>query len=649
MREAMSGMAFQHPGVTRTVDTIEEDGVLGFLAPFYRGMTLRKLINERIGKLKEGEVPQQPIFALPEIVSILTRVCEAVHYVHTYHKLCHLDLKPENVLITNVDNLDKLQLGDLVVMDFGLSKSLDRKTRSSMYLSGGTLAYMAPEQAEGQQKSRGTWTDVHAMGMILFECCTGTAVMGKKIRYPSDRWPKHIPSTVDELIAASIEDEPSERIQTVAEFSEKLTKTLSKSKPKSGPKSKPITPIPEVIKNQILPNVMGKVTKAASRPLWQFWALGGVLVSMLLLLLLWFAMPTECKSGEVRACGTSTDVGECRKGQERCAGGKWSGVCEGERKARAEVCNGRDDDCDGVIDNNAQCPSGQLCSNGKCSCVAGTRQIMEIGGTSIAVRCIPAGSFMMGSPDNEPGRDSNEGPQRRVELTRPFWMMETEVTQGQYQRLMGYNPSAFKNCGANCPVEQVNWHEACAYANALARNQELEECYTCSGSGRGVTCEVKSQYRGSGYYNCKGWRLPTEAEWEYAYRGGTNTPFYTGRCISTEQANYNGNYPQEGCPKGQYRERTIAVGSLNAPNAWGLHDMAGNVWEWVHDWYQDSYRNLTGKDPVNDRTGSRRVLRGGSCYNLARIVRAAGRSRWSPADRYFGVGFRLLRADLSSN
>jgi formylglycine-generating enzyme required for sulfatase activity len=280
---------------------------------------------------------------------------------------------------------------------------------------------------------------------------------------------------------------------------------------------------------------------------------------------------------------------------------------------------------------------------------AGDRETFTVDRTSFAMRFIPAGKFMMGSPDNEPGRDSDEGPQRQVELTRSFWMMETEVTQGQYQSVMGYNPSRFSRCGANCPVEQVNWHEACAFANALSKKQGLDECYTCSGSRADVTCEVKSQYKGSAYYNCKGWRLPTETEWEYAARSGTDTPFYTGRCISTEQANYDGNYPQEGCPKGQYRQRTIAVGSLNAPNAWGLHNMLGNVREWVHDWYQDSYRDLTGKDPVNDRTGSGRVLRGGSWFSNARDLRAANRDWWSPADRGNDVGFRLLRGDLSSN
>jgi formylglycine-generating enzyme required for sulfatase activity len=260
-----------------------------------------------------------------------------------------------------------------------------------------------------------------------------------------------------------------------------------------------------------------------------------------------------------------------------------------------------------------------------------------------------------------------ESPQRVVELTRSFWKMETEVTQGQFQRVMGYNPSHFKNCGLNCPVESVNWHEACAFANALSRKQGFEECYTCSGSGTGVTCEVKSQYSGSGYYNCKGWRLPTEAEWEYAARSGVHAAIYKGKFeikgfsnapaldpiawySGNSGVSYEGGFDCSNWSEKQYsssRCGTHPVGRKQS-NMWGLHDMLGNVFEWVHDWYQDSYRDLTGKDPVNDRTGSERVLRGGSWNFHARVMRAANRFWWTPTNRFFYVGFRLLRGDLSS-
>jgi formylglycine-generating enzyme required for sulfatase activity len=345
-------------------------------------------------------------------------------------------------------------------------------------------------------------------------------------------------------------------------------------------------------------------------------------------------MTIECVDGEKRACGT--DVGECEKGQERCAGGKWSGVCEGGRNARAEVCNGKDDDCDGLIDNNARCSSGQVCIKGKC--------VKKSYGDEVGIR---AGSFWMGSPENEPGRRSNER-RRRVGLTRAFYMLRYEVTQGQFRRLMGYNPSFFSKCGANCPVEQVNWHEACAYANALSRSRGMEECYDCKGSGRGVRCDAKMQYRGSNYYNCSGYRLPTEAEWEYAARAGTSTAFYSGGITHTDCSPLDPNLDKIGWYCGNSESKTQHPVGRKQANAWGLYDMAGNVWEWVYDCYQDSYSGLTGKDPVNDRTGSERVLRGGSWYNFARYVRAAVRYERSPAYSDYDVGFRLLRS-LSSN
>jgi formylglycine-generating enzyme required for sulfatase activity len=273
---------------------------------------------------------------------------------------------------------------------------------------------------------------------------------------------------------------------------------------------------------------------------------------------------------------------------------------------------------------------------------AGERQTFTVDGTIFAMRFIPAGRFMMGSPDNEPDRFYSEGPQRQVSLTRSYWMMETEVTQGQFQSLMGYNPSYFSKCSTNCPVEQVNWHEGCAFANALSRKQGLEECYTCNGSGKDVTCEVKSQYSGSAYYNCKGWRLPTEAEWEYAYRTGSSTAFYNGGITNTG-CERDPNLDKIGWYCGNAGGKTHPVGRKQA-NAWGLHDMAGNVWEWVYDWFQDSYKDLPMVDSVGPSTGSNRVFRGGSYLYSSRYCRAAYRGRYSPNDRAGGLGLRFLRS-----
>jgi len=223
---------------------------------------------------------------------------------------------------------------------------------------------------------------------------------------------------------------------------------------------------------------------------------------------------------------------------------------------------------------------------------------------------IPSGRFTMGSPKDEPGRLDREK-QHRVTLTRDYFMQTTEVTQGQWKAVMGSNPSRFKNCGDDCPVERVSWNDVQEFIEKLNRRE------------------------GESY------RLPTEAEWEYAARAGTTTPFAYGRCLSTDQANYDGNYPLTGCPKGKDRGKTIPVGSLNAPNAWGLHDMSGNVWEWVQDWYGE-YPTDAVIDPTGPANGARRVNRGGSWLHDAGDCRSAYRGRSTPGIRNDGLGFRAL-------
>jgi len=224
---------------------------------------------------------------------------------------------------------------------------------------------------------------------------------------------------------------------------------------------------------------------------------------------------------------------------------------------------------------------------------------------------IKPGTFMMGSPSGETGRFDNET-QHQVTLTRGFYMQTTEVTQGQWQAAMGSNPSYFKNCGSDCPVEQVSWNDAQEFIRRLNQKES-----------------------GNSY------RLPTEAEWEYAARAGTTTPFNTGNCLSTDQANYNGEYPLSGCSKGEYRKTTVRAGAFS-PNAWGLYDMHGNVWEWCQDWKGD-YPSGSVTDPSGSLSGSYRVNRGGSWYSDARNCRSAYRYFSAPGYRNYGLGFRLSR------
>ncbi len=224
---------------------------------------------------------------------------------------------------------------------------------------------------------------------------------------------------------------------------------------------------------------------------------------------------------------------------------------------------------------------------------------------------IPPGGFLRGSPATEPERFNDER-QHQVRLAKGFWMGETQVIQGLWQAVMGNNPSHFKNCGSDCPVECMSWDDC----------QKFIECLNVMVPGGGF-------------------RLPTEAEWEYAARAGTTTPFHTGNCLDTDQANYEGRYPLSGCPEGEYRGRTVKVASF-APNAWGLYDMHGNVWEWIQDRYGD-YPSDSVEDPTGPLQGASRVLRGGSWYHYARICRSAYRSSSTPDYSFANLGLRLAR------
>jgi len=242
---------------------------------------------------------------------------------------------------------------------------------------------------------------------------------------------------------------------------------------------------------------------------------------------------------------------------------------------------------------------------------------------------INGGTFTMGSPANEPKRDGDEG-QHQV-MVSGFYMGKYEVTQKEYQEIMGTNPSYFK--GDNLPVEQVSWFDAVEYCNKRSQKEGLTPAYSISGSGDSRTVTWNR--------NANGYRLPTEAEWEYACRGGTTTPFNTGNNITTSQANYDGNYPYNNNAKGEYRKKTMPVGSF-APNGWGLYDMHGNVFEWCWDCY-GAYASGPQTDPVGASSGSYRVFRGGSWADSAGALRSAYRVNYNPYARVSSIGFRLVR------
>jgi len=228
-------------------------------------------------------------------------------------------------------------------------------------------------------------------------------------------------------------------------------------------------------------------------------------------------------------------------------------------------------------------------------------------------RWIPAGTFMMGSPESEVDRFDGES-HHQVTLTEGYWLADTTVTQSQWQAITGNNPSKFR--GENRPVEKVSWDDAQGFIKTINTNLP----YLAFG-------------------------LPSEAQWEYACRAGTATPFSFGNNITPDQVNYNGNYPYASAEKGEYRKETIPVKSLPA-NPWGLYEMHGNVWEWCQDVGQEDLGSHPLTDPINElaevKEGAERVIRGGSWSRLGRDVRSAFRGHLSPDGRINFLGFRLF-------
>jgi formylglycine-generating enzyme required for sulfatase activity len=231
---------------------------------------------------------------------------------------------------------------------------------------------------------------------------------------------------------------------------------------------------------------------------------------------------------------------------------------------------------------------------------------------------IPAGEFQMGSPDSDNDASADEKPQHRVRITRPFYLGVTEVTQGQYRAITGENPSHFKGSD-DLPVEQVSWNDAIAFCNKLSEREGLKPYYQSGGAQSG----------GDGY------RLPTEAEWEYACRAGATTRFCSGDADAS-LGEYAWFYANSG-------NKTHPVGQKH-PNVWGLYDMHGNVYEWCGDGYAADYdRGSPDADPRGSLQAADRVDRGGCWGSVPQVCRAANRYGLAPGFRSDNLGFRLAR------
>ncbi len=280
-------------------------------------------------------------------------------------------------------------------------------------------------------------------------------------------------------------------------------------------------------------------------------------------------------------------------------------------------------------------------------------------------------TFVMGIQHPENEREKMSSPAHKVTLNYIFSIWKTEVTQREFERVMNYNPSYFKDCGPNCPVENVTWHEAAYFANQLSIQMGLNPCFSCLGRGKTVVCRVFPQFQGQGYLNCNGFRLPTEAEWEFAARAGSkredlliyelpeksrlragsdqkNRLISEVDLISWHADNSEVSYSNaDNCYGSKNRDKkkcgTHPVGR-KLPNRWGIYDMLGNVSEWVFDRYGPYLPGII-VNPVGPDAG-RRVFRGCSWFHRPSECFIQARYYAAAAFRSNGLGFRIARTLL---
>ncbi len=238
---------------------------------------------------------------------------------------------------------------------------------------------------------------------------------------------------------------------------------------------------------------------------------------------------------------------------------------------------------------------------------------------------VPPGTFLMGAPESETGRRLNETPQHEVNISQAFYVGVHTVTQQQYQYVVSLNPSRFQQAGGQAtlehPIENVSWEDALAFCRLLsALPAELEAGRT--------------------------YRLPTEAEWEYTCRAGSQLPFGFGASLTSLQANFDGHYPWAG-PRGPFLQQTTKIGSYPCNN-FGLCETHGNVWEWCNDWYDEGYYRVSPqRDPQGPPQGTVRVLRGGCWRSHAATCRSAYRNGLAPTKRDSYTGFRVVAQPIS--
>ena len=644
-REVRAAAGLDHPGIVTVYEFGQGKGQHFYTMALMRGGDLKGQIRAH----PEGLAPD-------EARRVASAVAQALAYAHR-RGFVHRDVKPENILFD--------EEGRPKLTDFGIARAMESGTRmTATGMSIGSPHYMSPEQAQGLQVDGRS--DLYSLGVVLFEMLTGRlpfeagntlAAAYAHVNHPVPKLPAALGEwqpVVDRLLAKSPEDRYSS--------AEELAQVLGAQELPRASATR-VSPVRREVESTRPSGRSGTRLVEPPKPRRNMVsALAGAALALTVVGIGYLALrdtsgpepaPTNRGGGGRRvrpapvqpapkvsvrpssptsppeqirygaltldlhppdARVTLPDVSPRYRPGVRLSEGDYRVIVrrQGYRRATRTITISGDTRVRIALE--------------KAGPTAGESQVFD----GIEFTWIPPGEFRMGSTGRH--ADSDETPVTGVRITRGFWLGKYEMTQQQWQVVMGYNPSRFKHCGGDCPVENVSWNDVQEFINKLNRR---------SGGKR--------------------YRLPTEAEWEYAARSGTETDTHAGnlRILGRRNAphldriawyggnsgvNYDGGHYCSDWEGKQYRSQQCGTHPVGrkAPNAWGLHDMLGNVWEWVGDWY-GVYAGGRVTDPTGSRYGAYRVARGSSWNNVARYCRSGLRYRYSPGNRYDYLGFRLLR------
>ena len=554
-QEAKVLQTLQHPGIPKGYEPIEffprnsPDPLHCLVMQYIQGQDLEEYLNnlERPIDQKSG------LEWLKEIAEIL----RVVHGQNFFHR----DIKPSNIMLQSN--------GKLALIDFGTAREMSGtyvvKQNTGGITKISSAGFTPPEQESNRAVPQ---SDFFALGRTFVYLLTGKFPTDSEIydAYNNElKWRQfakgilpQLADLIDELMAARA----SQRPQSPEVILQRLAEIERQLYPPPKPRPQPPKPQPPKPQGQKVPATVVSQPSWNRRKLIKVAGFGGVgVIGSFLLRFVWDNSPLTKKVQLDRFSFEVVKVND-----------------------RGNIVNREDGDAQYFREDLGN-------------------------GVTLDMISIPGGTFIMGSPETEKERYSDEGPQHRVTVSA-FFMAKYLVTQQQWEAVMGNNPSYFK--GASRPVEKVSWNDAVEF------------------------CQKLSEKTGRDY------RLPSEAEWGYTCRAGTTTPFYFGETITTDLANYNGNYTYGNGPKGKYRQETTDVG-IFPPNAFGLYDMHGNVYEWCADYWHDNYNSAPtdGRAWISGGDSGKRLLRGGRWNSYPRYCRSAPRYYNSPGNRSYSIGFRV--------